>query len=105
MIAGPQQTVGYGTYVYNEDVIGAASSSRAKVKSWDAVNQILKLGNILGDFIKGEAIIGQFSGAAYAIKVLNNNNIPEDKFPQNLTIEIEADKIIDFSETNPFGIP
>ena len=105
VIAGPQQTVGYGTYVYNEDVIGAASSSRAKVKSWDAVNQILKLGNILGDFIKGEAIIGQFSGAAYAIKVLNNNNIPEDKFPQNLTIEIEADKIIDFSETNPFGIP
>ena len=105
VIAGPQQTVGYGTYLYNENVIGAASSSRAKVKSWDGVNKILKLGNILGDFIEGEAIIGQASGAAYAITVLNKNNIPEDKFAQNQAIEIEADNIIDFSETNPFGIP
>ena len=31
--------------------------------------------------------------------------IPEDKFAQNQTIETEADQIIDFSETNPFGIP
>jgi len=105
IIAGPQQTVGYGTYVFNENVIGAASSARAKVKSWDAVNQVLKLGNILGDFIAGEAIIGQFSGAAYAVTILNKNNIPEDKFAQNQDIEIEADQIIDFSETNPFGIP
>jgi hypothetical protein len=105
IIAGPQQTVGYGTYLYNENVIGAASSSRAKVKSWDGVNKILKLGNILGDFIEGEAIIGQVSGAAYAVTILNKNNIPENKFAQNQDIEIEADQIIDFSETNPFGIP
>jgi hypothetical protein len=105
IIASPQQTVGYGTYLFNENVIGSASSSRAKVKSWDGVNKILKLGSILGDFIPGEAIIGQSSGAAYAITILNKNNIPEDKFAQNQTIEIEADQIIDFSETNPFGNP
>ena len=105
IIASPQQTVGYGTYLYNEDVIGAASSSRGKVKSWDGVNRILKLGNILGDFLPGEAIIGQSSGAAYATKDLNKHNIPENNFAQNETIEEEADKIIDFSESNPFGIP
>ena len=105
VIAGPQQTVGYGTYLFNEIVIGAASSSRGKVKSWDSVNQELKLGNILGDFIQGEALIGQSSGAAYAITLLNKHDIPEDTFAQNQTIQIEADNIIDFSETNPFGIP
>lgn len=105
IISGPQQTVGYGTYLYNESVIGYASSARAKVKSWDGVNKILKLGNILGDFVAGEAIIGQSSGSAYAIASLNKNNIPEDKFAQNQTIQLEADSIIDFSESNPFGIP
>lgn len=105
IIASPQQTVGYGTYLYNEDVIGAASSAKAKVRSWDNVNKILKLGNIFGKFVPGEAIVGQSSGSAYAVKVLNKNNIPEDKFDQNKTIQVEADKIIDFSVSNPFGIP
>jgi hypothetical protein len=105
IISAPTQTAGFGTYIFNEQVVGSASSSKGKVKSWDAVNMVLKLGNILGDFIDGEELIGQTSGAAYSIINLNKHNIPENKFAQNETIEQEADLIIDFSESNPFGTP
>lgn len=105
IISGPQQSVGYGTYLTNEDVVGSASSATARVKSWNALTQVLKLGDIVGEFKGGEIIIGQSSGAAYATIDINKFNIPEDKFAQNDTIELEADKIVDFSESNPFGIP
>ena len=104
-IAGPTQNVGYGTYLTNEDVIGSASSATARVNSWNAITQVLKLKDITGEFISGESIIGQSSGAAYANIDLNKFNIPEDGFAQNNTIELEADKILDFSESNPFGNP
>jgi len=105
IIAGPQQNVGYGTYLLNEDVVGAASSATARVKDWNATTQVLKLGDIIGEFRGGEAIVGQASGASYATIAINKFNVPEDKFAQNDTIELEADQILDFSESNPFGIP
>tara|TARA_B100000003_G_scaffold91492_1_gene82042 strand:- start:1401 stop:2804 length:1404 start_codon:yes stop_codon:yes gene_type:complete len=105
VIAGPQNTVGYGTYLTNEDVVGSASSATARVKSWNSVTQVLKLGDITGEFVTGEAIVGQASGAAYANIDLNKFNLPEDGFAQNDTIEKEADAILDFSESNPFGNP
>ena len=104
IISPPQQNVGYGTYILNEDVIGAASSATARVKSWNALTQVLKLGYISGEFSPGEVIVGQKSGASYSSIDINKFNLPEDSFAQNNTIELEADQIIDFSETNPFGI-
>ena len=104
-IAGPQNTVGYGTYLTNEDVVGSASSATARVNSWNAVTQILKLKDIVGEFQSGESIIGQASGAAYANIDLNKFNVPENGYAQNVTIEQEADAILDFSESNPFGSP
>ena len=65
----------------------------------------MKLGDITGEFVTGEAIVGQASGAAYANIDLNKFNLPEDGFAQNDTIEKEADAILDFSESNPFGNP
>jgi len=104
IISPPQQNVGYGTYILNENVIGAASSATARVKSWNALTQVLKLGDISGEFRPGEIIVGQKSGASYSSIDINKFNLPEDGFAQNNTIELEADQIIDFSETNPFGI-
>ena len=46
-----------------------------------------KLGDISGEFVTGEAIVGQASGAAYANIDLNKFNLPEDGFAQNDTIE------------------
>ena len=39
-----------------------------------------ELGDISGEFVTGEAIVGQASGAAYANIDLNKFNLPEDGF-------------------------
>ena len=103
VIDPPDVVIGTGKFIFNEVVVGSANSSTARVKSWDTINKVLTLGNILGTFIDGEILTGSESGAQYTI--LNNDIEIEDKFKQNKTIEIEADNILDFSESNPFGNP
>lgn len=96
--------VGYGTYIYNETVVGSSSGYTGRVKSWNAVTNKLELSNITGDFIPGETLVGAASSASYEIKVVTVDNLV-DPFAQNKEIQTEADIIIDFSEKNPFGIP
>ncbi len=103
-ISSPESVVGFGTYVFNEVVVGSSSSVTAKVKSWNAVTKVLELSLINGEFLSGENIIGQQSGAIYRVKGINTDNLV-DKFAQNSEIQEEANKILDFSESNPFGIP
>ena len=95
---------GFGTYVTNEPIIGDTSGVTATVKTWNGVTKVLQVGNITGSFINGEIITGRESGANYALQIINTNNIV-DKFAENSEIETEADLIIDFNETNPFGNP
>ena len=118
-ISSPNIYVGFGTYTYNEVVVGSASSTKARVKSWNAITKILEVSNITGTFNVGETIIGQSSGAQYSLtKPFTDNlgstkNLDEaysggdtkDRFADNLQIETEGDLIIDFSEENPFGTP
>jgi len=47
-------------------------------------------------------ITGAKSGAEYEINV-SAANTTADKYKQNETIETEADNILDFTESNPFG--
>jgi len=104
VIDPPDIITGTGSFLFNEIVVGSANSTSARVKSWDIVNKILTLSDVLGSFVDGEILTGSESGARYTI--LNNDIIEvEDKFKQNDTIEFEADKILDFSESNPFGNP
>lgn len=103
IIQNPNMT-GAGTYQYNEEVTGSVTGTRARVRSWDAVNNKLELANISGTFSSGENVVGSASSAIYQIKKITQNNIV-DPFAQNLEIQIEADKIIDFTESNPFGTP
>jgi hypothetical protein len=112
-ISSPTINVGSGAYIYNEPIVGSASSARARVRSWNVNTKILEVGNINGDFIPGETLVGQKSNARYVLKVLNTNNLRDandslniaDKYAQNEQIEIEGDAIIDFSDQNPFGMP
>jgi len=99
----PSTLTGVGTYHYNEIVTGAASSTWGYVRSWDLDNLELKVGNPNGDFYKGENIIGAGSSAKYTIVNVLSSNEQEDKYDQNEIFETEADKILDFSESNPFG--
>jgi len=98
----PTAITGTGTYEFNEVVTGAASSTTGRVKNWDKDTRILQVGNADGVFYRGEKIVGSESGAIYTI-----GSVPEgenlDKYEQNTFIETEADSIIDFSESNPFG--
>jgi len=102
-IGSPSVIVGFGTYKYNETVRGSVSNSTAVVKSWNSSTKILEVSNVTGIFIAGEIVTGQTSNAIYSIRSENLNSI-NDNFGQNDIIQEEANKIIDFSETNPFGI-
>ena len=103
LIAPPVQTGGTGSFNRGEDIVGTASSATAQVKTWNAVTRELRVGQIVGTFQKGEYIVGQETSTRFCISDLNSDDLPETGFPQNATIESEADNILDFSESNPFG--
>lgn len=93
-----------GTFVFNEIVTGSTTGTQARVKTWNGVTNIIEIGVISGNFVSGEYITGSESGAKYVIGDVNINDIVSP-YTDNDTIEIEADQIIDFSQTNPFGMP
>jgi hypothetical protein len=103
-IGAPNVMVGFGTYQYNEVVVGSISSITARVKSWNKNTKILEVSNSTGTFLPGEIVTGKESAASYSIRT-RNLNTDSTSFGQNNTIQEEANKILDFSEENPFGTP
>ena len=97
-------TVGFGTYVFNEIVIGSTSGTTARVNSWSNTTNQLEIKIVDGTFTPGETLYGTESGALYAMKTQNKDDLVTP-FADNDNIETEGDKIIDFSEKNPFGMP
>jgi hypothetical protein len=95
-------TTGIGTYWFNEVVTGSRSGATARVKNWDTDTNILRVGITSGGFYPGEIITGARSGAAYEINVSAANTVT-DKYRQNEEFEVQADRILDFTESNPFG--
>jgi hypothetical protein len=113
-ISAPQNIVGFGTYQFNEVVVGSSSSATGRVKTWDSITNILQIFSISGEFSSGETLVGQESGANYKLSKVNADNIiansnnqtnKTDIYSDNLNIQNEANAILDFSESNPFGIP
>ena len=110
---GPPPLTSFGSFIFNEIVIGSQSGVTAKVKSWNSITNTLEVSQINGSFIPGENIVGTSSSAShylkfidnFAVKSVSNDSLKPDKFANNDEIETEADKIIDFSEKNPFGVP
>ena len=106
-ISNPETISGIGTYHFNEVVQGMRSGTQARVKSWDYDTKILKVGNVgIGTtttgFFPGEDIKGLTSGALYSVSTFDDDNTT-DKYNEGDIFESEADLIIDFSESNPFG--
>ena len=60
------------------------------------------MGITTGSFIPGEIIVGTASSATYSLKSSSTETLT-DNYEQNDEFEQEASKIIDFSESNPFG--
>jgi len=102
-IASPYSS-GIGTYIFNETVVGSISLTTAVVRSWNAVTNVLQVSNITGSFVNGDVLTGSESGATYKVRIVSTYNTV-DKYAENDVIETEADNILDFSESNPFGNP
>ena len=105
-IADPETISGVGTYLFNEIVQGMRSGTQARVKSWDVETGILQVGKIgIGTtttgFFAGEDIKGLTSGALFSVS--NFDDDTDDKYNEGDIFESEADLLIDFSESNPFG--
>ena len=96
--------VGIGTYKFNEIVIGSSSSTTARVKEWNVITNKLEISIVDGDFVAGEIVVGQESGAKYQLSHEEEYDLVTP-FAENDTFEKEALDIIDFSQDNPFGMP
>ena len=77
------------------------------VCNWDFDTGILKIGNVgIGTtttgFFPGEDIKGLSSGALFSVTSYNKDDTT-DKYNEGDIFESEADLLIDFSESNPFG--
>ena len=101
-ISSPPIITGIGTFQYNEEVTGSVSGAKARVKTWDAPENTLKVGTTDGTFVAADIIVGSSSSARYSVDYIETAEF-SDKYDKSTEIESEADLIIDFSESNPFG--
>ena len=98
---------GTGTYTVEETVYqGAACGSATatgEVAAWNATDSVLKLINLTGTFSTSSNIVGNTSGASYAITTFDDQAQPSDPSANNVGIESVADSVLDFTEGNPFS--
>ena len=101
-ISTPPIITGIGTFQYNEVVTGSISGATARVKTWDSSENTLKVGTTSGTFIAADVIVGSSSSAKYSVDYIESAEF-SDKYDKSDAIEEEADLILDFTESNPFG--
>jgi len=104
-------TVGLGTFVYNEIVTGQSSGTTGRVRDFRTVTSTtpgilpvttLRVSLNTGEFSAGEVVVGSISSSRYVISNYDSSSY-DNPYDVNEEIELEADNIIDFSESNPFG--
>lgn len=103
-------TIGIGTFVYNEEIVGQTSGVTAIVRDFrrdfDAGNIDppinLRVSLNTGKFNSGEILVGSISSARYVVKSHDLDSY-DDPYDVNEEIQLEADNILDFTESNPFG--
>ena len=104
---------GSGTFTDDEVIYQGTSGSRTfegTVVSWNAVTRTLRLNDITGS-LAAVATTGVTSGAVWSLSSTTDSTgkadldqvLPTDPNADNLEFEIEADSVLDFTESNPFG--
>ena len=106
-ISDPETINGIGNFEFNEVVQGMRSGTQARVKNWDADTSVLSVANVsiggtITGFFAGEDVKGLSSGALYSVSRFNEDDTT-DKYNEGDIFETEADAIVDFTESNPFG--
>ena len=104
-------TIGIGTFIYNEVVTGQTSGTTARVRDFRTVTSttpgVLPVTNLrvslnTGTFNIGEVVVGSISSARYVVENYDTESY-DNPYDVNEEIELEADNILDFTESNPFG--
>lgn len=100
---------GTGTFTNLEWAYQGATYETATAKGvvayWNKPTRILRLRNIKGEFNANVSIKGASSNASWTLSASANPqfNPNSENMQDNYRIETEADNILDWSETNPFG--
>jgi hypothetical protein len=92
-----------GTYTMNETVTGSISGATGKVIRYDVTNKELELVDIVGTFKDNETLIGSSSNAEWVINTFSSIENENDDFNENKWFEDEGDRLVNWSERNPFG--
>ena len=105
---------GSGAFTVDEAIYQGASLAAATFKgivvSWNAITRVLRINDTSGN-LGAVATTGDTSGAVWSLSSTTDSTgkadldqvLPTDPNADNLELEIEADSILDFSESNPFG--
>ena len=97
-------------YTTHEICYQAADSTQANatavaiVQTWTTANNELMVSNIAGEFVAGQVIIGASSNARHTL--ISYDPLLDNSFNEtysNKLLQTEANSIIDWSESNPFG--
>ena len=98
---------GYNTFTNHEIVFQGASletaTAKGYVSGWDLPTKKLIIRNIKGSFAANAMVYGTVSGAQWIMLSGNPQENITEAFDDNVRIENEADNILDWTETNPFG--
>ena len=67
----------------------------------------MRVRNIKGQFVSNNTIIGADSGGAFTIDAPGDSplNDASSIYDDNILLENEAQNVLDFTESNPFGEP
>ncbi len=105
IVNGITITSGGTGYTTAPDVVidYSPKDNRAEVKSWDSTTRALQVLNRTGTFTAAETITGLTSGAKWSPETFDTLNNVSSNYDQNRAIEDDADNIVDWTESNPFG--
>lgn len=96
---------GNGNFIRGESIHNTANTVYGTVTDWNANTNIIKVTDLYGTFANNMLLRGNTSNASYTTTAtpddLKDNEIRE--MYDNKVIQVEADVIIDTSESNPFG--
>jgi hypothetical protein len=102
MTAGGSDTFNVSEKVYQGSSL-ANATAQGSVVSWTEASRTLRANDTSGTFVAGQDITGDSSGAVWTLTSYDDQALPTTPFADNLEFETEADSILDFSESNPFG--
>ena len=98
---------GSGTFDVDEAIYQGTSlanqTAEGIVVSWTEASRTLRANDTSGTFVAGQPIKGDTSGAEWTLTSYDDQELPTTPFADNVEFETEADSILDFSESNPFG--